>query len=193
MTYRARRSGPWGQGLRAPRRRECRSRASFCHEHRPRILLPWQPCRTPEGLIALLFVARQLGCFSAKPVPEGSARGRDAPCLKDQAAFLEPPASTSTPIKSLSFMIMYSTPSSLTSVPDHLPNSTRSPTLTSIGMSLPLSSRPPGADGDDLSFLGFFLGGIRNDDAAAGLLFSFDPLDDDAIVKWTEFHCCPPK
>src|SRR5262249_21106969 len=76
--------------------------------------------------------------------PEGSVRGRDAPWPKDQAAFLEPPASTSTPIKSLSFMIMYSTPSSLTSVPDHLPNSTRSPTLTSIGMSLPLSSRPPG-------------------------------------------------
>src|SRR5262249_52774782 len=49
------------------------------------------------------------------------------------------------------------------------------------------------ADGNDLSFLRFFLRGIRNDDAAAGLLFSFDPLDDDAIVKWTEFHCCPPK
>jgi hypothetical protein len=25
-----------------------------------------------------------------------------------------------------------------------------------------------------------------------GLLFSFDPLDDDAIVKWTEFHDLPP-
>src|SRR6266850_171569 len=35
-------------------------------------------------------------------------------------------------------------PSSLTSLPDHLPNSTRSPTLRSIGMSLPASSRPPG-------------------------------------------------
>ena len=76
--------------------------------------------------------------------PEGSVQKRGVPCLKDQAAFLAPPASTSTPIRSLSFMIIYSTPSSLTSVPDHLPNSTRSPTLTSIGMSLPLSSRPPG-------------------------------------------------
>ena len=41
-------------------------------------------------------------------------------------------------------MIKYSTPSSLTSVPDHLPNSTTSPTFTSIGISLPASSRPPG-------------------------------------------------
>src|SRR5262249_16533528 len=46
----------------------------------------------------------------------------------------------------------------------------------------------PRADGNDLSFLRFFLRGIWDDDAAAGLLFSFDPLNDDAIVKWTEFH-----
>ena len=50
----------------------------------------------------------------------------------------------STPMMSDSFMIRSSSPSSLTSVPDHLPNSTRSPTLTSIGISLPASSRPPG-------------------------------------------------
>src|SRR5215510_7767988 len=143
MTYQAPHYGPWGRVLPAPRRRECRSRASFCHEHRPRILLPWQPSCTPESLIALLrcSAARLFFCEAS---PEGSVRGRDAPWPKDQAAFLELPASTSTPIKSLSFMIMYSTPSSLISVPDHLPNSTRSPTLTSIGMSLPLSSRPPG-------------------------------------------------
>src|SRR5262245_40384667 len=143
MTYQAPHYGPWGRGLPAPRRRECRSHASFCHEHRPRISLPWQPCRTPEGLIALLRCAvAQL--FSAKPAQRVQWRGRHAPLPKEQGACLEPPASTSTPIKSLSFMIMYSTPSSLTSVPDHLPNSTRSPTLTSIGMSLLLSSRPPG-------------------------------------------------
>src|SRR5262252_10613945 len=143
MTYRAPHYGPWGRVLRAPRRRECRSRASFCHEHQPRISLPWQPCRTPEGLIALLRCAAARLFFWEASL-EDSVRGRDAPWPKDQAAFLEPPDSTSTSIKSLSFMIMYSTPSSLTSVPDHLPNSTRSPTLTSIGMSLPLSSRPPG-------------------------------------------------
>ena len=49
----------------------------------------------------------------------------------------------STPMMSDSFMIRSSSPSSLTSVPDHLPNSTRSPTLMSIGISLPVSSRPP--------------------------------------------------
>src|SRR4029077_6240454 len=49
-----------------------------------------------------------------------------------------------TPMMSDSFMIRSSSPSSLTSVPDHLPNSTRSPALTPIGVSLPLSSRPPG-------------------------------------------------
>src|SRR5262249_20979782 len=46
----------------------------------------------------------------------------------------------------------------------------------------------PRANGNDLSFLSFFLRSVGNDDAAAGLLFSFDPLDGDAIVKWTEFH-----
>src|SRR5205807_1015130 len=35
-------------------------------------------------------------------------------------------------------------PSSLTSVPDHFPNSTRSPVFRSIGINLPFSSRPPG-------------------------------------------------
>src|SRR5262249_57590758 len=131
MTYRAPHCGPWGQGLRAPRRQECRSRGSFCHEHRPKISLPWQPYRTPAGLIALLRCAAA-GLVFCEASPEGSMRGRDAPYLKDQAAFLEPPAPTSTPIKSLSFMIMYSTPSSLTSLPDHLPNSTPSPPFTSI-------------------------------------------------------------
>src|SRR5436190_19348989 len=45
---------------------------------------------------------------------------------------------------SLSFMIRSSSPSSLISVPDHLPNRTRSPTLSSIGTSFHDSSRPPG-------------------------------------------------
>src|SRR5262249_30636323 len=49
-----------------------------------------------------------------------------------------------TPMMSDSFMIRSSSPSSLTSVPDHLPNSTRLPGLISIGINLPLSSRPPG-------------------------------------------------
>ena len=45
---------------------------------------------------------------------------------------------------SLSFMIRSSCPSILTSVPDHLPNSTLSPAFTSRGTILPLSSRAPG-------------------------------------------------
>src|SRR5664280_2153385 len=49
-----------------------------------------------------------------------------------------------TPMMSDSFMIRRSSPSSLTSVPDHLPNSTVLPTLRSMGISLPDSSRPPG-------------------------------------------------
>src|SRR5581483_158182 len=49
-----------------------------------------------------------------------------------------------TPMMSDSFMIRSSSPSIFTSVPDHLPNSTRSPAFTSILISLPLSSRPPG-------------------------------------------------
>src|ERR1700709_2749403 len=50
----------------------------------------------------------------------------------------------STPMMSDSFMIRSSSPSSLISVPDHLPNSTLSPVLISIGISLPASSHPPG-------------------------------------------------
>ncbi len=49
-----------------------------------------------------------------------------------------------TPMMSDSFMIRRSSPSIFTSVPPHLPNSTRSPAFRSIGISLPSSSRPPG-------------------------------------------------
>ena len=70
--------------------------------------------------------------------------GREIGDNENQAAFFLASASTSTPMMSLSFIMRYSMPSILTSVPDHLPNRMRSPTLMSIGMSLPLSSRPPG-------------------------------------------------
>src|ERR1700758_4200231 len=48
----------------------------------------------------------------------------------------------------------------------------------------------PGArtDGDDLAFHRLFLGRVRNDDAALGLLFLRDALDHDAVVKRTELH-----
>ena len=47
------------------------------------------------------------------------------------------------PIMSDSFIMLYSLPSILTSVPDHLPNKTLSPTFTSIGIVLPSSVFAP--------------------------------------------------
>src|SRR5215475_11161107 len=43
----------------------------------------------------------------------------------------------------------------------------------------------PVADRDDLALLGFFLRGVRNDDAALLDLLLFFPLDDDPVVQWT--------
>ena len=100
---------------------------------------------------------------------------------------------SSTPSMSDSFMIRRSSPSILTSVPDHLPNSTRSPTLMSIGMSLPASSRPPGPTAMISPCARLLLGGVGNDDAAGSLLLGIDALDDDAVVKRTEFHGNPPR
>src|SRR5215467_6807005 len=53
-----------------------------------------------------------------------------------------------------------------------------------------LAALIPGAraNGDDLAFHRLLLGGVRNDDAALGLLFLRDALDHDAIVKRTELH-----
>src|SRR6516162_9939584 len=48
----------------------------------------------------------------------------------------------------------------------------------------------PGArtDGDDLALRRLLLGGVGDDDAARGLLLGIDALDDNAVVKRTEFH-----
>src|ERR1051326_5304227 len=53
-----------------------------------------------------------------------------------------------------------------------------------------LAALIPGAraNGDDLAFHRLFLGRVRNDDTALGLLFLRDALDHDAIVKRTELH-----
>ena len=85
-------------------------------------------------------------------------------------------------------MMRRSSPSILTSVPDHLPNRMRSPALTSSGDELAALVAGAGADGDDLAFLRLLLGGVGNDDAALGLLFGFDAANDDAVVQGTEFH-----
>ena len=89
---------------------------------------------------------------------------------------------------SLSFMIRYSTPSILTSVPDHLPNSTRSPTLRSIGIKLAVIVATAGADANDLALLRLLLGGVGDNDAAGGLRFGINTLDNDAVVKRAKFH-----
>ena len=89
---------------------------------------------------------------------------------------------------SLSFMIRRSSPSSLTSLPDHLPNRMRSPTLTSSGLDLAVVVAGAGADGDDFAFLRLFLGGVGNDDPALGLVFFLDAADEDAIAKRTKRH-----
>src|SRR5256885_558485 len=52
-------------------------------------------------------------------------------------------------------MIISSSPSSLISLPDHLPNSTRSPALTSSGCNLPPSSRAPGPTASTSASIGF--------------------------------------
>ena len=88
-------------------------------------------------------------------------------------------------------MISRSSPFSLTSVPDHLPNRILSPALTSSGVIVPSSARA-GADGDDLALLRLFLGGVGNDDAARGFLFSLDTADEHAVVQGSKVHVtCP--
>src|SRR6202158_2393569 len=44
------------------------------------------------------------------------------------------------------------------------------------------------AHSGDFALRGFFLGAVRDDDAASCLLFGVDALDHDAVVKRTEFH-----
>ena len=44
------------------------------------------------------------------------------------------------------------------------------------------------ANGDDFALRGLLLGGIGNDDATGRFLLGIDALDDDAVVKRTEFH-----
>src|SRR3546814_160640 len=85
-------------------------------------------------------------------------RGSGSVEAPSQAAFLPDLAvPSSTPMMSDSFMISRSSPSSLTSVPDHLPNSTRSPALTSSAWILPASSRAPGPTASTSPSCGFSL------------------------------------
>src|SRR5215218_5696627 len=49
-----------------------------------------------------------------------------------------------------------------------------------------------GSNSDDLALLWLLLGGVGNDYATSGLRLGVDSLDDNAIVKRSEFHWCPP-
>ncbi len=64
--------------------------------------------------------------------------------------------STITPMMSDSFMIRSSSPSSFTSVPDHLPNSTRSPAFDVDRDQLAGFVAAAGTDGDDFALLTAF-------------------------------------
>jgi hypothetical protein len=87
---------------------------------------------------------------------------------------------------SLSFMIRYSTPSILTSVPDHLPNNTRS--LIDVNRNeLAILVASTRSDGDDFTFLRFFLSSV-GDDAASTFLLGIDTGENDSIVQRSKFH-----
>ena len=47
-----------------------------------------------------------------------------------------------------------------------------------------------GSNGDDLALLRLLLGGVGNDDATSGLRLGIDSLDDNAVVKRSEFNWC---
>src|SRR5271166_5393457 len=130
--------------------------------------------------------------FAAMVISSGSIEfsawleGRRQAFLRLAAVWL-----CTTPITSLSFMMRSSSPSSLISVPDHLPNRMRSPTFRSIGISLPLSSRPPGPTAITSPSCGFSLA-VGDDDPPLGFFFRIDALDNDTIVQRAKFHERPP-
>src|SRR5262245_28098703 len=80
-----------------------------------------------------------------------------------------------------SFHDQESSPSSLISVPNHLPNSTRLPGFRSIGISL--ASR---TDSNDPALLRLLIGSVGNDDAAFGFLLGVDAAHNHAVVQGTK-------
>src|SRR5215813_5481866 len=88
---------------------------------------------------------------------------------------------------SLLFMIRSSSPSIFTSVPDHLPNRTRSPFFTLRGTILPISSRAR-ADSDDLGPRRLLFGCVRNDDATGRFHVLFNATHNHAVVQRAKLH-----
>ena len=92
------------------------------------------------------------------------------------------------PRMSLSFMIRSSSPSSVISVPDHLPNRILSPALDIHLDALAVVVLCPSANGHDLALSGLLLGVVGDDQAAGGLFVAFHATNKNAIMKRGEFH-----
>jgi hypothetical protein len=131
---------------------------------------------TPRSEGRAVLIERGRCCppsrFGLRPMPQDDG--------EIQAAFLRDSASTSTPMMSLSFMIRYSTPSILTSVP-----------VTGLDIDrdeLAGLVAAAGTDCHDLALLRLFLGGVRDDDAAGRLCLGVNAANDHAVVKGAKFH-----
>ena len=85
-------------------------------------------------------------------------------------------------------MMSRSSPSILTSVPDHLPNRMLVAGLDVERRDLAVLGAGAGADGDDFAFLRLFLGGVGDDDPAGGLLLGLDAADEHTVMKRPETH-----
>ena len=101
---------------------------------------------------------------------------------------MEAIAPSITPMTSVSFMIRSSSPSILTSVPDHLPNKHAFARFEFDGREFAALVAGAGSDRDDLALLRLLLDGVGNDDAAFRLVVALNAADDDAVVQRTEFH-----
>ena len=92
------------------------------------------------------------------------------------------------PMMSASFMIRRSSPSILTSVPGPFAEQDAIAGLDVERDQLAAFVAGARADGDHFAFLRLFLRGVGNDDPALGFHIAFRASDDDAVVKWPEFH-----
>jgi hypothetical protein len=76
----------------------------------------------------------------------------------------------------------------LTSVPDHLPNRTRSPRFDVEGDEIAGLVARARADCDDFAFLRLLLGRVGDDDATLGFLFALEASEHNLVMKGTERH-----
>jgi hypothetical protein len=90
--------------------------------------------------------------------------------------------SSMTANTSSSFMMKYSSPSSLISWPAYLPNRIPSPPLTSRGDAFAFVVHLPLADREDRALLRLLYGRVRDDDPADILLAFVDALNKEAVV-----------